>query len=87
MKVKEFCKILNLDECGVNDIVVAVATKDRVTYQRMHESDFGYGEDYDRYKTVAEWLIGEYGDCEIMDDNYILNGCFVLSVRKEGKNG
>ncbi|MBQ0066809.1 MAG: hypothetical protein KBS60_01285 [Phascolarctobacterium sp.] len=85
MTVKEFCQILNLDDCGVHSITIRAVNGNKITEEHYSDSDFGYGEDYDCYTTVTERLIGEYGDWQIMDDNYITSdGCFVVDLRKAG---
>ena len=87
MKVREFCKILDLEECQVNEIRIREYTEETLTFDTLTESALGYGNRYDEYDTVVEWFLADYGDYEIMEGAYVVNGSFRCDLRKDEENG
>lgn len=83
MKVKEFCKILELEECGVDKIKIREYCKGKVVVRYLSDAELNCGNHWDEYDTVVEWFLAEYGDCEIMEGAYIYDGSFRCELRKE----
>jgi len=81
LKVKEFCRVLDLDECNVSEIRVRYFHNGRVEFETMTDAQMNYtAEEYD---TLGQWFEGKYRNMEVMEGVCILSRTMFIDLREE----